>query len=123
MENRDEDTIRSLFSPYALENTDDLDEKIKELIDYYPGIDEEYEGVADYAKDADYGKIQQVVDVILITMHDGKECRICICLQMQNDYDPSKEGVHFIEMIREEDHYEGFKWKNKEDSPGIYLGK
>ena len=123
LEAGDEAAIRNLFSPYALENADDLEGKIQELIAYYPGADGGYTGASITTEDNDYGKKQHVLDIILTVTNKGQEYQIDICLQMRNDFEPSMEGVHLIEIIREEEKGADFIWKEKEDAPGVYVGE
>lgn len=123
LEAGDEAAIRNLFSPYALENAVDLEGKIQELIAYYPGADGGYTGASITTEDNDYGKKQHVLDIILTVTDKGQEYQIDICLQMRNDFDPSMEGVHLIEIIREEEKTADFIWKEKEDAPGVYVGE
>lgn len=123
LEAGDSTAIRNLFSPYALVNAVDLEGKIQELIAYYPGADGGYTGASITTEDNDYGKKQHVLDIILTVTNKGQEYQIDICLQMRNDFDTSMEGVHLIEIIREEEKGADFIWKEKEDAPGVYVGE
>jgi len=44
LEAQDANALKELFSPYALKHTENLEEKIEELIEFYPGSDEGFEG-------------------------------------------------------------------------------
>ena len=39
----------------------------------------------------------------------------------RNDFDESMKGLYLLQITTEEVHVEGFKWKNKDDDPGIYI--
>lgn len=121
LENKDAETIRNMFSPYAQEHAVNLDEDIQRLIAYYPGADGGYTGASITTEDNDYGKKQHVLDIILTVTNKGQEYQIDICLQMRNDFEPSMEGVHLIEVIREEEMPSDFFWKESDDPPGIYV--
>ena len=123
LEAGDEAAIRGLFSPYAIENAADLDGKIREMIDYYPGADGGYTGSCITTNDKDAGKIRQILDIALMVTDEGKDYELVICLQMRNDYEPSMEGVHLIEMIKVEEEPAGFQWKNEDDAPGVYVAE
>ena len=123
LEAGDEVAIRELFSPYARENAADLDGKIRELIAYYPGANGGYTGNSVSTESKRGNQFLHVLDITLTVTNDGQEYQIDICLQMRNDFEPSKEGVHLIEIIREEEKPEGFKWKEKEDAPGVYVAE
>ena len=123
LETGDENAIRGLFSPYALQNVADLDRKIRELIAYYPGADGGYDGVAISKESKESGKYMHVLEIILTVTNEGQEYGIEICLHMRNDFEPSKEGVHLIEAIREVEKPSGFKWKTKDAAPGVYVAE
>lgn len=123
LEDKDAAAIRELFSPYALENSSDLDEKIQEMIDYYPGMDGEYVCVGSSSRSSDYGTIVHIINPAISAEKDGKKYEINICQYLRNDEDHSMEGVYLIEIIKEEDEWEGFKHMNEDDRPGVYVGE
>lgn len=123
LEAEDEKAIRGLFSPFALENATDLDGKVRELIAYYPGADGGYDGVAISKESWDKGKYMHVLEIILTVTNEGQEYDLVICLQMENEFEPSKEGVHLIEIMKQEDEPAGFKWKTKDAAPGVYVAE
>lgn len=123
LEDKDAASIRELFSPYALENSTDLDEKIQEMIDYYPGMDGEYVCVGSSSRSSDYGTIVHIINPVISAEKDGKEYEINICQYLRNDKDSSMEGVYLIEIIKEEDEWKCFKRMNEDDRPGVYVGE
>lgn len=40
---------------------------------------------------------------------------------IENDKEPEKTGLYMIEVMTEEAKPEGFKWRDEEDAPGIYV--
>ena len=123
LEAGDEAAIKELFSPYAQENAVDLDGGIRKLIAYYPGADGGYTGSSRSSESNNFGKKQHDLNLTLTVTDKGQKYQIRICLIMRDDYDPSKEGVHLIEAIREEEKPSGFKWKMKDAVPGVYVGE
>ena len=121
LENKDAETIRNMLSPYAQEHAVNLDEDIQRLIAYYPGADGEYDGAACTFESKHYGVKEHSMDVLLSVNDEGIEYRYSICLYLRNDNDTSKEGVHLIEVIREEEMPSDFFWKESDDPPGIYV--
>ena len=121
LENKDAETIRNMFSPYAQEHAVNLDADIQRLIAYYPGADGEYEGAACTFESNRYGVKEYSMDILLSVNDEGMEYRYSICLYLRNDTDTSKEGVHLIEAIREEEMSSDFFWKEPDDPPGIYV--
>ena len=123
LEAGDEATIKGLFSTYAQENAVDLDVTTGKLIAYYPGADGGYTGSSRASEANNFGKKQHDLNLTLTVTDKGQEYQIRICLIMKDDYDPSREGIHLIEIIREEEKPSGFKWKMKDAPPGIYVGE
>lgn len=121
LENKDAETIRNMFSPYAQEHAVNLDADIQRLIAYYPGADGEYEGAACTFESKRYGVKTHSMDVLLSVNDEGREYKYSICLYMRNDNDTSKEGVNIIEVIREEEIQSDFFWKEPDEPPGIYV--
>ena len=123
LEAGDAAAIRELFSPYAQANAKDLDSKIREMIEYYPGADGGYTGTSGSSESKRGDKFLHILDIELMVTDKGKEYELVICLQMRNDFDPSMEGVHLIEIIKVEDEPADFKWKNEDDAPGVYVAE
>ena len=57
-----------------------------------------------------------------MTVKNGDDrYKIGICLQMKNEFDPSREGVHLIEVLTSDEIKRGITWKEKDDVPGVYV--
>jgi hypothetical protein len=123
LEDKDAASVRELFSPYALENSTDLDEKIQEMFEYYPGMDGEYRRTGSSSRSSDYGTVVHIINPVISAEKDGKKYEINICQYLRNDKDSSMEGVYLIEIIKEEDEWESFKHMNEDDRPGVYVGE
>ena len=121
LENKDSQAIKGLFSQYAKDNTYDLDGKINKLISFYPGADGGYESSSISSEDNDYGTKSQALELVLTIKNQGSKYEIKIGMYIRNDFDSSKIGVHFIEVLVEENAPSYFKWKSIDDAPGIYF--
>ena len=118
----DADALKALFSPYAQEEITDLDEKIEELIEYYPGSEGGFEGDCVLERSSDYGVITLMLNGDYeVTYGDGQQYEVNFVTYPQNDKEPEKIGLYLIEVMTEEAMPEGFKWRNETDDPGIYI--
>lgn len=61
LEKEDKDALKELFSDYALENAETLDENIDELINFFPGCEDGYKGNVSTHRTSDYGEITNVI--------------------------------------------------------------
>ena len=121
LEDKDSQAIKGLFSEYAKNNTYDLDGKINKLLRFYPGADGGYESSSISSEDNDYGTKSQALELVLTIKNQGSKYEIKIGMYIRNDFDSSKVGVHFIEVLVEENAPSSFKWKSIDDAPGIYF--
>ncbi len=103
LEARDVEDLKGLFSTYALEHAENLEEKIEKLLEFYQGSDSERQGE-------------------LYSAEGGKNYGIWILNSVYTlKKEPDKVGLYLIEVMTEEAEPEGFKWRNEEDEPGIYV--
>lgn len=121
LETQDKDALKALLSPYALEHAEDLDEKIEELMEFYPGSEGGFDGYNVSKKSANYGVISLMLDGVYDVSSNGEEYEVNFVMYPRNDEEPEKIGLYLIEVMTEEAKPEGFKWKNEEDAPGIYV--
>ena len=110
-----------MFSQYALENAEDLDGKIEELMDFYPGCNGGFDGMYHTHESTDYGVQTKVLNATYTVTNDNQEYYLIFTVQLRNDEEPDKVGLHLIEVITEEVMPEGFKFKNHKSAPGIYV--
>ena len=121
LEAKDADGLKVLFSQYAIENTENLDEKIEELMDFYPGCSDGFEGNNSTREGSDYGVKTKVLNGIYTLSNNGQSYRMGFTLQIRNDKELDKVGLYIIEVMTPEAKPEGFKWKDEEDAPGVYV--
>lgn len=120
LDKQDAEALKGLFSEYALENAEDLDEKIEELMEFYSGSDEAIEGGM---RSSEGGKYYEdwILNSVYTLKKNGQEYELRIVTIPMDKKEPDKEGLYLVEVMTEEAKPEGFKWRNEEDAPGIYV--
>ena len=121
LEEQNSESLKTLFSQYAIENTENLDEKIEELMDFYPGCSDGFEGSYNTQEINNYGVKIQVLNGIYTVSNNEETYRVGFTLQVRNDKEPDKVGLYLIEVMTPEARPEGFKWKGINHDPGIYV--
>lgn len=121
LDSQDSKIMKDLFSTYALEHAEDLDERIEELMEFYPGCNGGFEGSYNTHESNDYGVKTWVLNGTYTISMDTKEYQIRFTTQLRNDKEPEKIGLYLIEVMTEDAKPEGFKWKSEKDAPGIYI--
>lgn len=121
LEAQDIEALKELFSPYMLENTEDLEQKMEELMEFYPGSEGGVEGDCISSRGAHYGDIVLMLNGTYTISNKNEIYEVNFVAYPQNDEEPDKEGIYLIEVMTEDAEPQGFKWKNEEDAPGIYI--
>lgn len=122
LETEDTEAIKKLFSPYALENSEDLEEKIQALMEFYPGSNGGYKVVVPtHESTQQYGVKKYVICPKYTITNDDEVYQMRLTVYVQNDEEPDKEGVYMIQVMTEDAWPEDFKWKDEEDAPGVYV--
>lgn len=120
LDKQDAEALKGLFSEYALENAEDLDEKIEELMEFYAGSDETIEGGMPSAEGGKYYG-EWIINSVYTLKKNGQEYEMSIITMPLDDEEPDKVGLYLIEVMTEEAEPEGFKWRNEDNDPGIYV--
>lgn len=120
LDKQDAEALKGLFSEYALENAEDLDEKIEELMEFYSGSDEAIEGGM---RSSEGGKYYEdwILNSVYTLKKNGQEYELRIVTIPMDKKEPDKVGLYLIEVMTEDAEPEDFKWRNEEDAPGIYV--
>ena len=121
LETEDTKGIKELFSPYALENANELDEKIQELIEFFPGCNGGYEVVVPTYRSTDYGVVEYILYPKYTITNEDTIYQMRLTMYMENDSDKDKEGLYMIQIMTDDAWPDGFKWKDEADTPGIYV--
>ncbi len=120
LDKQDAEVLKGLFSEYALENAEDLDEKIEELMEFYLGSDETIEGGMRSAEGGKYYG-EWIIHSVYTLKKNGQEYEMSIITIPLDDEETDKVGLYLIEVMTEEAEPEGFKWRNEDNAPGIYV--
>lgn len=120
LENEDSEELKGLFSPYALAHSESLNEKIEELMGLYQGSSGEIEGEL-YSAEGGKNNRTWILNSVYTWENDGKEYQVRVVTIPKNKEEPEKEGLYLLEVMTEEAKPEGFKWRNEDDEPGIYV--
>ena len=120
LDKQDAEALKGLFSEYALENAEDLDEKIEELMEFYSGSDEAIEGGM---RSSEGGKYYEdwILNSVYTLKKNGQEYELRIVTIPMDKKEPDKVGLYLIEVMTEDAEPEDFKWRNEDDDPGIYV--
>ena len=119
LEAQDSKALKELFSPYALKYAENIDEKIEELMEFYPGSNGGLNGDCISEGGKYYGDL--MLNGLYTIINDEKTYQINFVTIPYNKKEPEKEGLYLIEVMTEEAKPEGFKWRNEDDEPGIYV--
>ena len=90
-------------------------------MDCQQGCNGGLEGGCSTLEGSNYGGKTKVLNEIYTVTNDNQEYYLIFTIQLRNDEEPDKVGLHLIEVITEEVMPEGFKFKNHKSAPGIYV--
>jgi len=121
LETKDMEKLKTLFSPYALDKTSDIDEQITELMEFYPGYTDDYEVSIRTSESSSYSGKKYAINAQYLFSVDGADYRMMITAYTQNVVEIDKVGIHMIQIFKEDAVPNGFKWKDEDDVPGIYV--
>lgn len=121
LETQDAEALKELFSPYALEHAENLDEKIEELIEFFPGYKDGFQGKCISKRRTNHGDVRLILLGTYKGIKDNQDYQVRFVTYPQNDEEPDKIGLYLVEMITEDAEPEGFKWKNENSQPGVYV--
>lgn len=121
LDKRDVESVKELFSKYALENSDNLDGKIEELMDYYPGYDGEYEVTVSSMEHMDRGVGWHALYAMYDLSKGEQSYEIMLTILSREDREPDKIGLYSIQVMTDEAAPEGFKWREENDAPGVFV--
>lgn len=121
LEREDKEALKSIFSSYTLENSDNLDEQMDKLMEFYPGYDGGYDVSIHTHGSSSYGGKEYILCPQYCITNDGFEYRIWLIAYIENENESEKIGLYSIQVMTEEAKPEGFKWRTEDDAPGIYV--
>lgn len=125
IDNRDKETIRSLFSPYIQETDADLDQQIDLLLKAYPGptdICKRDGGMVHGAYESEYGDCSSCVDSSFPVVSNGTYYWCWFQLMYENDFDQEMIGITQL-VLFSSDYFCALQYGDKDaawpDTPGL----
>ena len=121
LETKDIEKLKTLFSPYALDKASDIDEQITNLIEFYPGHTDDYEVSIMTSESSSYSGKKYAINIQYLFSIDEVNYRMMITAYTKNVVEADKVGMHMIQIFKADNVPNGFKWKDENDIPGIYI--
>ena len=118
----DAEQLTNIFSEGVRTNVSNLSDMSEAAVEFYQGTGEIVK--AKYVmteKKSERGTISIVGNSKYTVETAQGTYLIRIVVYSRNDFDESMKGLYLLQITTEEVHVEGFKWKNKDDDPGIYI--
>ena len=118
----DEELLESLFSEGVKEEVSDLNESIKEVVEFYQGTGEITKSTHMSYTHNERGKKIIYLEAYYTVSTEDEIYRINIVLQDENDFNESMEGLYLLQIATEQVYEkEEFVWEDKNSDPGIYI--
>ena len=89
--------------------------------EFYPGCNGGYDITVTTHRSSNYGEIEYLIYPKYKITNDDKKYQMRLTVYVENDTDRDKEGLYMIQVMADEAWPDGFKWKDEEDNPGIYV--
>ena len=90
-------------------------------MDFYPGCNGGFDGMYDTHETTNYGVQTKVLNGTYTVLNNNQKYYLNFTIQLRNDEEPEKIGLHLIQVMTPEAKPQGFKWKDEEDAPGVYV--
>lgn len=97
-EMQDVNAMKDLFSTYAQEHEEGLDEKIEEIMEFYPGCSGGFEGECETRERSDNDNTVWELTGIYTVYNNDSSYRVRFTAQSRNDREPDKIGLSQIEI-------------------------
>ena len=122
---RDVGRINALFSDYAIEQDESLNEEIELLVKSFPQVSElKNRGCSEFAShNRGSSRYNNLYEPVVQIIDDKGDKYWLICMWIEGDSEnPKKQGVHSLQLISEE-MYSKHKYTihSKDDEPGAYV--
>lgn len=129
MDNQDADSLKALFSDYAIKTDPSLDSQIESLFDFYKGPSTSCEGKSDYAEgetsysdDNSNARGYWLLSGRYTLITASETYQLKIIFYSENRKAPTKEGLSYLEIVTQ-DYYDQdtFIMQPPDAVPGIYI--
>ena len=104
-----------------MENSNDLDSQMDKLIEFYPGCNGGYKVSISTRESSAYAGKEYILCPQYTITNDDYEYRIRLTAYIENEEEKDKIGLYSIQVMTEEAMPEGFKWRQEDSAPGIYV--
>ena len=124
----DADALKSLFSKTALEEATDIDQQISDLLEFYQGKKQSFEGDASSGTHTKYGEDieKQLIGQYLLTT-DKESYRVMYDYTVIDKDNPDAEGLSQLEVVTDElyqeDDFDYLCGNEGYEGPGVYMQK
>ena len=122
----DADALKSLFSKTALEEATDIDQQISDLLEFYQGKKQSFEGDASSSTHTKYGEDiekQLIGQYLLIT--DKESYRVIYDYNVIDKENPDTVGLSQLEVVPDElyqeDDFDFLCGNEGYEGPGVYM--
>ena len=125
----DADALKSLFSKTALEEATDIDQQISDLLEFYQGKKQSFEGDASSSTHTKHGEdIEKSFSGEYTLVTGEKTYRVAYEYQLIDKENLDKEGLSVLEFVTEETYQsainseEGYyQWQYPDSGAGVYI--
>ncbi len=120
----DADALKSLFSKTALEEATDIDQQISDLLEFYQGKKQSFEGDASSSTHTKYGEdIEKELKGHYILITDTEQYRVAYQYKPIDKSNSEQEGLLSMEIVTDTTYQKDeFRWQYA-DNAGIYIQK
>lgn len=126
LEKGDSVVLKGLFSPNAIEQSENFDESVELLFEYYQGVDASYtdDGPLTAEKSQDYGIERKVIDKTYDVTTTVDTYRFAISFVATDNADAGNVGIWSLYVIKMKDDPEQdcAYWGDGKNTPGINIG-
>lgn len=125
IEDEDEGKIKEMISRNTADDVEGLDVQIQDLIEFYQGEMESYNGFSGpyVSQQSEDGDTRMVFELTYLIYTTEKTYWIVVQDTIMDDFDTSYEGVNYIYIKEAGDWSEGdaVYWGDTETKPGIHI--
>ena len=120
----DADALKSLFSKTALEEATDIDQQISDLLEFYQGKKQSFEGDASSSTHTKYGEdVEKELKGHYILITDTEQYRVAYQYKPIDKDNSDQEGLLSMEIVTDTTYQKDeFKWQYA-DNAGVYIQK
>lgn len=130
LDNGDADALKKLFSKNALQEATDIDQQISDLLNFYQGKMESFEGLLSSSTESEYGENVQKEIIGYYTLITDKETyRIAyeyVPIEKNNSDMVGLKSLEFITQEFYKDHIDTigpYQWQASSKGPGVYMNQ